>query len=137
MIVRTAKPQTGPTAVFLKGLYAGLSATSAFPSSVSRARRTTALRIKAFQRAGLSTVDDIDTAEFGKLALIALLADPRVERRLRHEKTGKAALPLIAPLPQRRPVDEPLTILVPARDEETRHRDDRRDAAADVSRTPR
>ena len=39
------------------------------------ARRTTALRIKAFQRAGLSTVDDIDL-QFGKLALIALLADP-------------------------------------------------------------
>ena len=54
--------------------------------------------IKAFKRAGLSTVDDIET-QIGKLALVALLADPLLTGSYGTKKTAQAPLPPIAPLP--------------------------------------
>jgi hypothetical protein len=54
--------------------------------------------LKAFHAAGLSTVDDVDL-QFGKLALIALLADPALSGDF-GTRAGKPRLPLIAPLPQ-------------------------------------
>ncbi len=67
VIVRTAKAQTGPTALFL-------------------------------QRAGFSTVDDIDT-RIGKLALVALLAEPNSTGAYGTKKAALAELPPIPPLP--------------------------------------
>jgi hypothetical protein len=97
VIVRTATPQTGPTAVFLKGLYAGLGDAGV---SVVGVERTTdpANAIKAFQLAGFATVDDVDT-RIGKLALVALLADPTSAGAYGTKKSAKGEVPPILPLP--------------------------------------
>jgi uncharacterized membrane-anchored protein YhcB (DUF1043 family) len=97
VIVRTAAAQTGPTALFLKGLYAGLADVGV---PVIGVERTTdpAGAIKAFQRAGFSTVDDVD-ARIGKLALVALLADPTSTGAFGTKTTARAELPPIPPLP--------------------------------------
>jgi hypothetical protein len=72
VVARTVKPQNGPTAVFLSGLYAGLGdssvpAVGVEPSGVSQSA------VATWSEAGLSTVDDID-APAGRLALALLLA---------------------------------------------------------------
>jgi hypothetical protein len=72
VLARTVKPQNGPTAVFLSGLYAGLGDSSVpsvgvEPSGVSQSA------VATWSEAGLSTVDDID-APAGRLALALLLA---------------------------------------------------------------
>jgi hypothetical protein len=92
VIVRTVGPQTGPTALFLKGLYAGLADVGVPAVGVERTKAEMSA-IKAFQRAGFSTVDDIETPT-AKLALVALLADP-----LLTGSYGAKKLPVIAPLP--------------------------------------
>jgi hypothetical protein len=96
VIVRTAKAQTGPTALFLKGLYAGL-ADVGVPVVGVESTKDDGSSLKAFHAAGLSTVDDIDM-QFGKLALIALLADPALNGDY-GTRSGTPRLPLIAPLP--------------------------------------
>ena len=53
--------------------------------------------IKAFQRAGFSTVDDIETPS-GKLALVALLADPLLTGSYGTKKTAQAPLPRHCPV---------------------------------------
>ena len=98
VIVRAVKPQTGPTALFLKGLYAGLADVGVPAVGVERTKNDTGSAIKAFQRAGFSTVDDIETP-IGKLALVALLADPLLTGSYGTKKTAQAPLPPIAPLP--------------------------------------
>jgi copper transport outer membrane protein MctB len=97
VIVRSVEPQTGPTAVFLKGLYAGLADVGVPAVGVERASDAVSA-IKAFQRAGFSTVDDIETP-VGKLALVALLADPMLTGNYGTKRTAQAVLPPIAPLP--------------------------------------
>ena len=97
VIVRTATPQTGPTAVFLKGLYAGLGDVGVPVVGVARTSDP-GNAMKAFQRAGFSTVDDIET-RIGRLALVALLADPTSAGAYGTKKTAQAQLPPIAPLP--------------------------------------
>jgi hypothetical protein len=92
VIVRTVGPQTGPTALFLKGLYAVLADVGVPAVGVERTKAEMSA-IKAFQRAGFSTVDDIETPT-AKLALVALLADP-----LLTGSYGAKKLPVIAPLP--------------------------------------
>jgi hypothetical protein len=72
VVARTVKPQNGPTAVFLSGLYAGLGDSSVptvgvEPSGVSQSA------VATWSEGGLSTVDDID-APAGRLALALLLA---------------------------------------------------------------
>jgi Copper transport outer membrane protein, MctB len=98
VIVRAVKPQTGPTALFLKGLYAGLADVGVPAVGVERTENDAGSAIKAFQRAGFSTVDDIETP-IGKLALVALLADPLLSGSYGTKKTAQAPLPPIAPLP--------------------------------------
>jgi Copper transport outer membrane protein, MctB len=98
VIVRAVKPQTGPTALFLKGLYAGLADVGVPAVGVERTKNDAGSAIKAFQRAGFSTVDDIETP-IGKLALVALLADPLLTGSYGTKKTAQALLPPIAPLP--------------------------------------
>ena len=73
VVVRTTSPQTGATAVFLKGLYAGLNDIGV-PAVGVEGTDDPASAMKAFQKAGLSTVDDVDTRA-GRLALAALLSD--------------------------------------------------------------
>jgi copper transport outer membrane protein MctB len=97
VIVRTVKAQTGPTALFLKGLYAGLADAGIPVIGVERSTDA-GNAIKAFQDAGLSTVDDIET-RIGKLALAAMLADPMLTGNYGTKKTAQAPLPTIAPLP--------------------------------------
>jgi hypothetical protein len=98
VIVRAVNPQTGPTALFLKGLYAGLADVGVPAVGVERTKNDAGSAIKAFQRAGFSTVDDIETP-IGKLALVALLADPLLTGSYGTKKTAQALLPPIAPLP--------------------------------------
>jgi hypothetical protein len=97
VIVRTTTPQTGPTALFLTGLYAGLADVGVPVIGVERTNDPGSA-LKAFQRAGFSTVDDIDT-RIGKLALVALLADPSSTGAFGSKKTAQAQLPPISPLP--------------------------------------
>ncbi|HEY8629161.1 MAG TPA: copper transporter [Gaiellaceae bacterium] len=97
VIVRSVTPQTGPTALFLKGLYSGLADVGVPAIGVERTNDVGSA-IKAFQRAGFSTVDDIETP-IGKLALVALLADPLLTGNYGTKKTAQAPLPPIAPLP--------------------------------------
>ena len=96
VVVRTAAAQTGPTALFLKGLYAGL-ADVGVPVIGVESTTDPATTIKAFQRAGFSTVDDIET-RIGKLALVALLADPTSTGAFGTKRTAQAQLPPIPPL---------------------------------------
>jgi hypothetical protein len=72
VVARTVKPQSGPTAKFLSGVYAGLGdaavpAIGVEPSDVSRSA------VPTWSEDGMSTVDDID-APAGRLALAMLLA---------------------------------------------------------------
>jgi hypothetical protein len=97
VIVRTATAQQGATALFLKGLYAGLADVGVPVVGVERTDDDGSA-IKAFQQAGFSTVDDVDS-RVGKLALVALLADPMLNGNYGTKKSAKAELPPIAPLP--------------------------------------
>jgi hypothetical protein len=97
IVVRTAPPQMGPTARFLNGLYAGVAGLGVPVVGVERSDDD-AGAIKAFQRAGLSTVDDIDS-RVGKLALVALLADPVLRGNYGMKNSAKAQLPPISALP--------------------------------------
>lgn len=76
ILVRTAPPQTGATARFLKGLYSGVSDVGA-PVIGVEASDGDGSSMKAFQDADLSTVNDIDM-QTGKLALATMLADPTI-----------------------------------------------------------
>jgi len=97
VIVRSVTPQTGPTALFLKGLYAGVADVGVPAIGVERTSDARSA-MKAFQQAGLSTVDDIET-KVGKLALVAMLADPMLTGNYGTKKSAQAPLPPIAPLP--------------------------------------
>ena len=85
--MRTVAPQTGATAVFLRGLYAGLNDVGV-PAVGVEGTDDPASAMKAFQKAGLSTVDDVDTRA-GKLALATLLSDPATRGDFGVKKTAK------------------------------------------------
>ena len=76
VVVRSAGAQTGPTARFLKGLYAGIGDVGAPVVGVDVSGGNGS-SIRAFQKADLSTVDNIDMPT-GKLALAIMLSDPTV-----------------------------------------------------------
>jgi Copper transport outer membrane protein, MctB len=76
VLVRTATAQTGPTARFLKGLYAGIGDVGAPVIGVDVSNGDGSA-IQAFQKAELSTVDNVDMPT-GKLALAIMLSDPTV-----------------------------------------------------------
>lgn len=97
VVVRTVSPQKGATAIFLKGLYAGLNDVG-FPAVGVQGTDDVASAMKAFQKAGLSTVDDIDTRA-GKLALATLLSDPTTRGDFGVKKTAKdGPLPDVPPV---------------------------------------
>ncbi len=93
IIARTAKPQSGETQDFLTGLYRGLGAGGAIHVGVERAG-TTPTTVPVLARAGLSTVDSIETPA-GQLALVLLLAgaDPGSYGVERNARDG--VLPLV------------------------------------------
>jgi hypothetical protein len=70
VVVRTAEPQTGATARFLRGLYDGLGGTVPAVGAEQTGTATTAIDV--FRRSGLSSVDNVDTP-VGRLALGILL----------------------------------------------------------------
>ena len=70
VVARSVEPQEGPLAPFLTGMYEGLGERNPAVAVDMSSEPSTALR--AFKRAGLSTVNAIDTA-FGKVALVVLL----------------------------------------------------------------
>jgi len=74
VVVRSAKPQREPTALFLGGLYAGLQGSVPIVGVEGSSTKPSAIGV--FKRAGFSSVDSIDTAP-GKVALAVLLEGAR------------------------------------------------------------
>ena len=74
VVVRTADPQSGETAPFVKGLYEGLADAGVPAVGVAQSNSEFTSRT-VFQQAQLSTVDDVDL-EAGKLALAIVLSTP-------------------------------------------------------------
>ncbi len=71
VVARSVPAQSGPTAQFLAGFYAGLTS-SGLPAIGVERTRTTDSAVEAFARQDLSTVDDLDS-EAGRLSLALLL----------------------------------------------------------------
>jgi hypothetical protein len=71
VIVRTAEPQTGATARFLRGLYDGLN--GAVPAVGVESTRATPSAVDTYRRSGLSSIDNVDSP-VGRVALALLLA---------------------------------------------------------------
>jgi hypothetical protein len=93
VVIRSAKPQQGPTARFLSGLYEGL-ATSGVPAVGAESVTSDPSAVLAWQAAHLSSVDDVDTLP-GRLALALVLAGPAREQHVGVKDTAQAALPPI------------------------------------------
>ena len=74
IVVRTADPQTGESAPFVKGLYEGLADGGVPAAGVAESTSDFGAK-KVFGQAQLSTVDDIDLPP-GKLALAIVLSEP-------------------------------------------------------------
>jgi hypothetical protein len=74
IVVRTADPQTGDSAPFVKGLYEGLGKAGVPAVGVAHSKDDFTAKT-VFQQAQLSTVDDIDL-DAGKLALAIVLSQP-------------------------------------------------------------
>jgi hypothetical protein len=72
VVNRSAKPQSGPTARFLAGFYAGL-ASQGVPAVGVEVTRPGTSAVDAFGKHDLATVDDLDS-QAGRLALALLLA---------------------------------------------------------------
>ena len=71
VVVRTADVQSGASALFLGGLYTGLGR-AGIPAVGVEASAAAVSAVPGFQRAGLSTIDDIDQRT-GRAALVLLL----------------------------------------------------------------
>ena len=98
VIVRTAAPQTGATALLLKGLYSGIREVDVPAIGVERTQDGESA-MTTFQKAGLSTVDAIDTSA-GKLALVILLSEPAVTGNFGTKPTAHdGVLPNVLPAP--------------------------------------
>ena len=116
VVVRSAQPQRGLTKTFLAGVYSGL-ARSGVPGVGAEAGDPAVSAIPAFAKAGLSTVDSVDTAA-GRLGLVLLLggAEPG---QLRRSRAGRQRRPA-SDSPAAVRVSDRLNVLVAARDEEDR-----------------
>jgi Copper transport outer membrane protein, MctB len=98
VIARTARPQRGQTARLLAGFYSGLAA--AGPPTVGvELLETSDSAVKSYKEAGLSSVDNVDTPA-GRLALVVLLANPRLQGNYGVKRTAEdGGLPRVEPLP--------------------------------------
>jgi hypothetical protein len=74
IVVRTADPQTGDSAPFVKGLYEGLAKAGVPAVGVAQSKDDFAAK-QVLQQAQLSTIDDVDL-DAGKLALAIVLSQP-------------------------------------------------------------
>jgi hypothetical protein len=72
IVVRTADPQTGDSAPFVKGLYEGIGRAGVPAVGVAQSKDEFTAK-PVFQQAQLSTVDDVDL-DAGKLALAIVLS---------------------------------------------------------------
>lgn len=97
VVVRQVEPQQRETARFLGGLYRGLAGTGR-PVVGVEPSRVLQSAVPAFARAGLSTVDGVDTP-LGALALILLLAGPERGDFGIRDTAVDGVLPALEPLP--------------------------------------
>jgi hypothetical protein len=74
IVVRTADPQTGDSAPFVKGLYEGIAKAGVPAVGVAQSKDDFTAKT-VFQQAQLSTIDDVDL-DAGKLALAIVLSQP-------------------------------------------------------------
>jgi hypothetical protein len=74
VVVRSADPQTGDSAPFVKGLYEGVADAGVPAVGVQQSKSDFTAR-NVFQQAQLSTIDDVDL-DAGKLALAIVLSQP-------------------------------------------------------------
>lgn len=74
IVVRTADPQTGDSAPFVKGLYEGIGKAGVPAVGVAQSNDDFGAK-RVFQQSQLSTVDDVDL-DAGKLALAIVLSTP-------------------------------------------------------------
>jgi hypothetical protein len=95
IVVRTAEPQTGDTAPFVKGLYEGVADAGVPAVGVAESTNDFTAR-SVYQQAQLSTVDDIDL-DAGKLALAIVLSEPA--SRADYGVTVPDLLPPVTPAP--------------------------------------
>ena len=97
IVVRSADPQTGETAPFVKGLYEGLADAGVPAVGVARSKNEFTAR-PVFQQAQLSTVDDVDL-QAGKLALAIVLSQPasRADYGLNAADLLPPVTPVLAP----------------------------------------
>jgi len=72
IVARTVPPQKGGTSKFLLGLYKGLSS-AGLPAVGVETTDAAHSAVGAYRRAGLSSVDDVDTSA-GRLGVVLLLA---------------------------------------------------------------
>jgi copper transport outer membrane protein MctB len=94
IVVRTAATQTGATARFLKGLYSGIRDVGV-PAVGVELTSGSGSATEAFKKAGLATVDDLDSPA-GELALVLLLSDPSVVERRCRKPCNFGTKPMIA-----------------------------------------
>jgi hypothetical protein len=95
VVVRTADPQGGATARFLRGVYDGLG--GSVPAVGVETTTATPSAIDAYRRSGLSSVDNVDAA-VGRVALALLLAGGR-EGHYGVKDSADAILPPVEPIP--------------------------------------
>ena len=93
VVARSAAPQSGPTAEFVRGIYEGIQDVPAVGVEDLAADPSA---IPMFARADLSTVDNVDT-RMGRLALALLLAGAN-PGNYGVKDTAGAALPPVEPL---------------------------------------
>jgi hypothetical protein len=96
VVARTVPPQSGVTARFLQGLYAGLASNGVPAVGVERTKAVESA-VEAFAKRELSTVDDLDTPA-GRLALVLLLGGATPGQYGVKQTAGDGILPPIAPL---------------------------------------
>lgn len=95
VVLRTAKPQRGPSARFLTALYSGLGAAGVPALGVETADATPSV-VPVWQHASLASVDNVDTPT-GKIALALVLAGAD-RGRYGLKKGDDALLPPIQPV---------------------------------------
>jgi hypothetical protein len=97
VVVRTADPQTGETAPFVKGLYEGIADAGVPAVGVAQSRSDFTAR-SVFKQAQLSTVDDVDL-DAGKLALAIVLSQPasRADYGIKASDLLPPVTPVLAP----------------------------------------
>lgn len=96
VVARSVPAQRGPTSRLLRGFYEGLAA-GGLPAVGVETSRASATAVDAFDKAGLSSVDFVET-EVGRLSLALLLAGARPGSYGLKATATDGILPPIAPV---------------------------------------